>query len=90
MIKQDIIRKLVSTTSLTTSEATIAVENTLDILANAFKRGENIELRNFGTFKMIERKAKKAQDMGRRITISLPARRTVKFEPSKTLKEAIN
>lgn len=89
MNKQDIIRQLASTTRLTAAEATIAVDHVLDIMANAFKRGENIELRNFGTFKTVERKPKIGQDINRGTTIIIPARRVIKFELSKTLKEEI-
>ena len=89
MNKQDIIKQLASTTRLTAAEATIAVDHVLDIMANAFKRGENIELRNFGTFKTVERKPKRGQDINRGTTIIIPARRVIKFELSKTLKEEI-
>lgn len=89
MNKQDIIKQLASTTRLTAAEATIAVDHVLDIMANAFKRGENIELRNFGTFKTVERKPKIGQDINRGTTIIIPARRVIKFELSKTLKEEI-
>ena len=89
MNKQDIIKQLASTTRLTAAEATIAVDHVLDIMANAFKRGENIELRNFGRFKTVERKPKSGQDINRGTTIIIPARRVIKFELSKTLKEEI-
>ena len=89
MNKQDIIKQLASTTRLTAAEATIAVDHVLDIMANAFRRGENIELRNFGRFKTVMRKEKSAQDMNRGTTIIIPARRVIKFELSKTLKEEI-
>lgn len=90
MIKKDIIKRLSSKTGMSTYEATTAVDAVLDILADAFRNGENIELRNFGTFKIIERKAKTGQNIKKKVAVIIPAHRTVKFEPSTTLKEAMN
>jgi DNA-binding protein HU-beta len=90
MNKNDIIRKLAKETGMSQPQATMAVEGIVSILTRAFERGDNIELRNFGTFKVILRKEKKARDISRKSTVTIPARHTVKFELSKTLKEAIN
>jgi len=75
---------------LSLSAATHAVNDTISSLTCAFMRGESVVFRGFGTFKVVQRKAKKARIINTGETIDVPATYTVKFVPSKQLKQALN
>jgi len=87
MIKQEIISELSERTRLSRSQAEEAFEATLAIFTEAFKKGDNIELRGFGQFKVITRKAKCGQDIRNGKTIHIPARNIVKFKLSKNIQK---
>lgn len=79
MTKNDIIQKLVKSTDLTTSQATHAVENIIDIIADALVSGDTILLRGFGTIKTVRRAAKTARNISTGAVVKVPSRRQVKF-----------
>lgn len=90
MTKQDIIDQMVKKTSLTARESAQAVETMIDIIEEAFIKGENIYLRGLATFKHVIRKEKKVQNITRGHTMTMPAYRTVKLIIPKDLKDKMN
>ena len=89
MTKNDIADKLVSQTTLTKSEALSAIEGLMKIASAALAKGDNIYLRGFGTFRVVERKAKTARNISRGTSVTVPERKVVKFIPCKELKEQV-
>lgn len=89
MTKNDIADKLVSQTTLTKSQALSAIEGLMKIASAALAKGDNIYLRGFGTFRVVERKAKTARDISRGTSVTVPERKVVKFIPCKELKEQV-
>lgn len=72
------------------STALLLVDGFSEILSQAFIAGNNSYLRGFGTFEVKHTKARKARNINAGTTIILPASRTVKFKPSKQLKNRMN
>lgn len=60
----------------------------LDEMASALADGRRIELRDFGSFRVIQRKARKVA-VPRQGTLQLPARPDVSFQPGKALAERL-
>lgn len=89
MTKNDIADKLVSQTTLTKSQALSAIEGLMKIASAALAKGDNIYLRGFGTFRVVERKAKTARNISRGTSVTVPERKVVKFIPCKELKEQV-
>lgn len=89
MKKNDIADKLVSQTTLTKSQALSAIEGLMKIASAALAKGDNIYLRGFGTFRVVERKAKTARNISRGTSVTVPERKVVKFIPCKELKEQV-
>ena len=58
MTKKDIILKISDETNLKQIDVKKVVQKTFDYIIEALKRGEKIELRNFGVFKIKQRKRK--------------------------------
>lgn len=87
MTKNEVAEILSDKKGIRMSTAIKAVEGIMEIMSDAFSKGESIFLRGFGTYRIVVRKAKTGQDITRKKTIHIPERRTVKFIPSKTLKD---
>ena len=52
MIKVDIVNEVSASASITKVKAEQAVEAVLEAMKNSMKRGERIELRGFGVFRL--------------------------------------
>ena len=59
-------------------------------IAEALCRGENIEIRGFGTYKVAKRKARVGRNPRTGEQIQIAASQKVKFLPAKALKEMFN
>ncbi|MBI4859057.1 MAG: HU family DNA-binding protein [Candidatus Riflebacteria bacterium] len=55
----------------------------------ALKKGNDITLVGFGTFKVVKRKARVGVNPQTKAKLKIPARKAVKFVVGKTLKEAV-
>ena len=56
MVKHDIVNEVVNRTGLRKTRAEIAVETVFETMKRSMERGERIELRRFGVFKIRPRK----------------------------------
>ena len=81
----DEVAKVVSTKK----EAQVAVECVLSSITNALKKGEDVTLTGFGTFKVVKRKARKGRNPSTGEAIKIKATKAPKFTPGKSLKEAV-
>tara|TARA_B100001996_G_scaffold157742_1_gene120229 strand:+ start:273 stop:554 length:282 start_codon:yes stop_codon:yes gene_type:complete len=59
-------------------------------ISEALSRGENIEIRGFGTYKVIARKARQGHNPKNLKTIQIPAKKAIKWKMSKTLFNRLN
>ena len=70
------------------------IEKILDIIfleiTEALRRGENIEIRGFGTYKIIRRKARQGRNPKNSELIQIPAKKAVKWKMSKILYNRLN
>ncbi len=89
MTKNDLADELVSNTRLTKSQSIEAIEGLMKAAKGAFKHGENIYLRGFGTFRIEKRASKKARIISRGTSVTVPERKVVKFIPCNELKEQV-
>ncbi|MBW2091345.1 MAG: integration host factor subunit beta [Deltaproteobacteria bacterium] len=61
-----------------------------DAATNALARGENIELRGFGSFHVRDYAPRQARNPGTGETVDLGQRRSVLFKAGKEIKERLN
>lgn len=78
-------------------EAKMGIHVMLDIVELFFReakvalqKGDVVKIREFGSFKVVQRKARTCRDIYRNKTITIPARWQVKFKQSKKLKKVLN
>jgi len=66
------------------------VEIIFDSITDTLNRGEKIELRGFGSFRVRERNSRKGRNPKTGESVEIPAKRVAYFKPGKELKEVIN
>jgi len=62
------------------------VDHLLDAVCRALSEGKHIEIRGFGTFKVRERRARRARNPRSGSEVMVPAKLVPVFKPSKELK----
>ncbi len=89
MTKAD-IASIVAEKGLTKKQAMEAVEATLDILKEALRKGEKIQLVGFGSFQVRAKRARKGRNPQTGQEITIAARKVLKFKPGKALHQVMN
>jgi DNA-binding protein HU-beta len=90
MTKAELVKTLKEKVSLATlAQAEAAYDGLFAILAETLKKGDAIAISGFGSFKVVERKARKGRNPRTGEEINIPASRAVKFTPGKALKESL-
>jgi DNA-binding protein HU-beta len=83
MTKQDLAAKVASKAGISQHQAVKAVEVFMETVVETVAVGGGVYLRGFGTFRSVIRQAKKARDISRGETLTIPATRKPVFKPSK-------
>ncbi|OGW37359.1 MAG: integration host factor subunit beta [Nitrospirae bacterium RBG_13_39_12] len=91
MTKSVLIEKVSDKVSILTRKQTeIVVETVFDSMKEALVKGEKIEIRGFGNFKLKNRRPRKARNPKTGEKVDVPEKRVLHFKAGKGLKEAIN
>jgi nucleoid DNA-binding protein len=88
MNKSDLINEVAKVVS-SKKEAQEAVDCVFASITNAMKTGDPATLVGFGTFKVVDRKARKGRNPQTGAEIDIKASKAPKFTPGKALKEAV-
>jgi integration host factor subunit beta len=78
MTKADLVERVAHEAEMTKKDAEQLV------------KGEKIELRGFGSFRVRERNSRKGRNPKTGSAVDIPAKRVAYFKPGKELKELIN
>ena len=89
MTKKDIILKVSDETNLKQIDVKKVVQKTLDCIVEALIRGEKIELRNFGVFKIKQRKSRIGRNPRTGQVVPVPPRKVVVFKPGLEIKKKV-
>lgn len=90
MNKQELIDAIAKKAAVTKTDAAKVFEATVEVIATALKKGDEVRVTNFGTFKVTKRKATTGRNPRTGATIKIPASKQPKFAPGKGLKDAVN
>jgi DNA-binding protein HU-beta len=88
MNKGDLINE-VSQVLASKKDAQAAVDEVLAAVTKALKKGDDVTLVGFGTFKVAKRKARTGRNPQTGAEIKIKATKVPKFVPGKALKEAV-
>lgn len=90
MNKQDLINAVAKSANLTKAAAAKAVDAFCDAVKDAIRKGKEVRIIGFGTFKTRKAKAKTVRNPRDGSPVKVPASTRVKFSPGKDLKDAAN
>lgn len=90
MTKAQLADRLADRMHLIKKETEIIVNTIFFSITNALMRGEKIELRGFGNFRVRERKARQGRNPKTGHTVSIPAKRFPFFKAGKALRQLVN
>lgn len=80
MNKTELVAKIAEGAGLSKVDAKKALEATLDAITTAVKADDKVALVGFGTFAVAERGARKGVNPATGKTITIPAKKVVKFK----------
>ena len=91
MTKADLVEQVTDAVGpgVTKRECGLMVDAFLDAVKAALGRGDHIELRGFGTFKVRHRKARTGRNPRTGEVVEVPARDAPVFKPSKHLRSRV-
>lgn len=89
MNKTELISAVAEKTSITKKDADKIVSGVFDVIADALKQGDKVQLVGFGTFEVKERAARKGLNPLTKQPIDIAASKAPVFKAGKGLKDLI-
>ncbi len=89
MNKAALVEEVSGKVGITKKDAGNVVDAVTETITNTLKKGEKVTLVGFGTFRIMERKARRGVNPQTRQVINIPAKKVPKFRPGKGLREAV-
>lgn len=89
MTKKEIVLKIADETDAKQINVKLIVQKTLDTIINSLSKGETVELRNFGIFKVKSRKGRMGRNPRTGENIPVPEKKVVTFKPGLVMKEKV-
>ena len=90
MNKTELVAAVAEQAGLSKKDAEAAVKASTDVVAEALKAGDKIQLVGFGTFEVSERAAREGRNPRTGETMTIEASKTPKFKAGKALKDLVN
>ncbi len=90
MTKADIVEVVSQTTGLTKVETEAAIKGFMDTVVDALKRGESVELRGFGSFKVVKRAKRVARNPKTNVEVIVPEQFVPVLRVSKEFKKEVS
>lgn len=89
MTKTEITNEINSRIGVEKAAVQVVIEEFMNTVKENMSKGENIYLRGFGTFEIIERKQKIGRIISKGESVVVPAHKIPKFKPSPEFKKVI-
>lgn len=89
MTKKELVMKIAEETNLKQVDVKKVVQKLLDQMIETLFKGETIELRNFGVFKVKTRKPRMGRNPKTGATVSIPSRKVVTFKSGMVMKKKV-
>lgn len=90
MTKSDIVDIVSSSTGISKIETEAVVKGFMETVIEAMKKGETIELRGFGSFKVVKRAQRVARNPKTNEEVTVPEQFVPVLKISKDFKQAVN
>ena len=90
MNKNDLVESMAEEFELTKSYARELIDRVFETIAEAAHHGEEVSLAGFGKFKIVERQARKGRNPQTGEAVRIAAKKALKFQAAKAMKESLN
>ena len=90
MRKSDLVDKILENVGFSRKEAAEIVETTLEIIKETLERGENVKISGFGSFVILQKKARRGRNPQTGEDLFITPRKVLTFRPSRILRNALN
>lgn len=90
MTKAELVEEVAKAADLTKKDSEVIVDEVFRNIILALNRGDKIELRGFGSFRVRKRDARRGRNPKTGEPVDIPAKTVPYFKPGKELKELIN
>ena len=89
MNKAELVEEVANQTGLTKKVSREAIDAVISTISDSLAREEKVTLVGFGTFQVMERKARRGVYPQTGEELQIPAKKVPKFRPGKGLREAV-
>ncbi len=89
MNKTEYVDAVAEAAGITKAEAAKVVAASLEVITNALKKGNSVQLTGFGTFEVSKRAARTGRNPATGKEIKIAASKAPKFKAGKALKDAV-
>jgi integration host factor subunit beta len=90
MTKAELVEEVSRVSDLTKKHSEVIVDTVFRSIVVALQRGEKIELRGFGSFRLRKREPRKGRNPKTGARVEVPPKQVPYFKPGKELKDLIN
>ncbi len=85
MNKTQLVDAIAEEAGLSKANGKVALDAVLKVISDTLKRGEEVAIVGFGSFKITERKARMGKNPQTHAPMEIPAKKVVKFKPGADL-----
>ena len=89
MNKAELISAVAANADVSKKEAEAVITATLDVITNALKEGEKVQMVGFGSFEVKKREARVGRNPKTKEAIDIPATKVPVFKAGKLLKDSV-
>jgi len=89
MNKAGLVEEVAGKVGLTKKETNNVIDAMTSAITDSLGRNKKVTLIGFGTFQVMERKARRGVNPQTRQTIQIPAKKVPKFIPGKSLRQGV-
>jgi DNA-binding protein HU-beta len=89
MNKEDVVKSVSEEAGISKKAAGDALNAVIECISSTLEKGDSFSLVGFGGFRVVERSAREGRNPKTGEKMHIPASKSVKFTPSKALKERV-
>ena len=90
MNKTELVAAIAEQAEISKKDAEAALKAFADVVSEALKNGDKVQLVGFGTFEVSERSARTGRNPQTGKEMTIPASKAPKFKAGKALKDSVN
>ena len=90
MTKADLIDEIAAASGLSKKKSEVVVSTFFNSIVDSLTRGDKVELRGFGTFKLRRRRARIGRNPRTGESVEVPSKMVPFFKAGKSLRELVN